>query len=178
MRKLASLLFALTFLLTACEGDQGPPGFDGAPGLNADEYAAVSFEVPPVNFQYYDDTGLQEALVALPYDIVDSDVVLVYRLDEVVTIDNQATDAWSPLPQNFFINDTDIIQYVFNHTFTDVKIIIDGNFDLSTVSSNFTQNQVFRIVILPADAINGVDIDTSNLNSVMETFNITEFETF
>ena len=84
MKKITSLLFALTFLLTSCTGDQGPPGFDGAPGIPADEYAAQSFEVSPINFQYDNDTGLQEAIVALPYDILDSDVVLVYRLDEVV----------------------------------------------------------------------------------------------
>jgi len=172
MKKIAYLLFALTVLLTSCEGDQGPRGFDGIP---ADEYAAQSFEVSPVNFEYYSDTGLQEVNIALPYDLLDSDVVLVYRLDDVVTIDGQATDAWSPLPQNFFLNNTDIIQYVFNHTFTDVQLIIDGNFDLSTLSNTYTQNQVFRIVILPADNIS-LDLDTSNLNSIMEAYNITNFE--
>ena len=177
MRKIASLLFALTFLLTSCTGDQGPPGFDGAPGIPADEYAAQSFEVSPINFQYDNNTGLQEVIVALPYDLLDSDVVLVYRLDEVVTINGQDTDAWSPLPQNFFLNDTDIIQYVFNHTFFDVKLLIDGNFNLSNLDTGFTQNQVFRIVILPADPVSSLDIDFTNLDSVIEAFHITEFET-
>ena len=172
MKKISFLLFALTVLLTSCEGDQGPAGLNG---INADEYAAQSFEVSPVNFEYSNDTGLQEVNIALPYDLLDSDVVLVYRLDDVVTIDGQATDAWSPLPQNFFLNNTDIIQYVFNHTYADVQLFIDGNFDLSTLENAYTQNQVFRIVILPADNIS-LDLDTSNLNSIMETYNITNFE--
>ncbi|TXD84177.1 collagen-like protein [Subsaximicrobium wynnwilliamsii] len=175
MKKILSLVAITALLFTACEGDQGPPGPPGFNGINADEYAALSFETPPINFQYFNDSGLQEVEVSLPYDILDSDVVLVYRLDEVVTIDGQATDAWSPLPQNFFLNDNDVIQYVFNHTFADVKLLIDGNFDLSTLDADFTQNQIFRIVILPADAING--LDTSNIDNVMEAVNITEFKT-
>jgi hypothetical protein len=171
MKRILSFISVFALLLTSCTGDQGPPGFDG---LNFDDYAALSFEASPINFEFFNDTGLQEAIVPLPFDILDSDVVLVYRLDEVVTIDGLATDAWSPLPQNFFLNDFDIIQYVFNHTFADVKLLIDGNFDLSTLDTDFTQNQVFRIVILPADALNTVDV--SNLDDVMATFNITEFE--
>lgn len=179
MKRIISFISVFALLLTACTGNTGPPGFDGFDGLNglnADEYAALSFEAAPVNFEFFNDTGLQEAMVALPFDILDSDVVLVYRLDEVVTIDGQATDAWSPLPQNFFLSDGDIIQYVFNHTFADVKLLIDGNFDLSTLDTGFTQNQIFRIIILPADALN--NIDTSNIDNVMSAFNITEFETF
>ncbi len=175
MKRIITFISVFALLLTACEGPQGPPGFDGRDGLNADEYAALSFEAN-VNFQFFDDTGLQEAFVNLPFDILDSDVVLVYRLDEIVTIDGIPTDAWSPLPQNFFLDNNDIIQYVFNHTFADVKLLIDGNFDLSTLDTGFTQNQIFRIIILPADAINGIDI--SNINDVMSAFNVTEFQTF
>lgn len=175
MKRLLTLITVFALFLTACEGPQGPPGFEGLPGINADEYAALSFEAPPVNFQFFTDNGLQEAFIVLPFDILESDVVLVYRLDEVVDIDGLPADAWSPLPQNFFLNNTDIIQYVFNHTFADVKLIIDGNFDLSTLGSEFTQNQIFRVIILPADAINGMD--TSDINTVINTFNITEFDT-
>ena len=175
MKRILSLFTLLALLLTACEGDpgpigpQGPPGFDG---INADEYAAQSYEIN-IDFQYFSDTGLQEALINLPYDLLDSDVVLVYRLEAIVEIDGIPTEAWSALPQNFFLEDSNIIQYIFNHTFADVELLIDGNFDLSTLSSEFTQNQRFRIVILPADAITGLNL--SNLDNVMETFNIDSF---
>jgi hypothetical protein len=170
MKRIITFISVFILLLTSCTGEQGPRGF---PGINADEYAALSFEAPPVNFQFFNDTGLQEAFVNLPFDILDSDVVLVYRLDEVVTIDGFETDAWSPLPQNFFLGNNDIIQYVFNHTFADVKLIIDGNFNLATLGTGFTQNQIFRIIILPADALG--TIDTSDINNVIQAFEITEF---
>lgn len=169
MKKLIAIL-CLTVTLTACEGDQGPQGL---PGINADEYAALSYEVDNIDFEYFNDTGLQEAIVPLPYDILGSDVVLVYRLEGIVDIDGQPTETWSPLPQNFFISDTDTIQYIFNHTYADVQLLIDGNFDLSTLAASYTQNQVFRIVILPADALSKTN--TSNLNSVINTYNIKEF---
>ncbi|MEP5254622.1 MAG: collagen-like protein [Winogradskyella arenosi] len=172
MKNFTYVLLSLTFLFMACEGDQGPPGLNG---LSADEYAALSFEVSPVDFQYNPDNGLQEALIALPYNLLDSDVVLVYRLEDVVTVNGQATDAWSPLPQNFFLEDANIIQYVFNHTYADVELLIDGNFELSTLDSAYTQNQVFRIVILPADLLN-LNIDVSQLDDVIEAYNITDFE--
>jgi hypothetical protein len=59
---------------------------------------------------------------------------------------------------------------VFNHTFADVQLLIDGNFDLSTLGPDFTQDQVFRFVIVPADAINGVDV--SSLDTLMSLDNL------
>jgi hypothetical protein len=174
MKRLLSFITVFTLFLTACEGPQGPPGFDGFDGLPADEFAARSFE-RTVNFQFFNDTGLQEALVTLPTTIPDRDAVLVYRLEGTVNVNGQPTDSWSPLPQNFFLNNSDIIQYIFNHTFADVELLIDGNFDLSTLSNDFTQNQTFRIIVLPVENLSG--IDTSDLNTVLQTFNITEFET-
>ena len=173
MKNFIYSFLALTFILfTACEGPQGPPGFDGRDGINADEYAALSFE-RTINFEFFSDSGLHEAFVDLPFDILDSDVVLIYRLEDIVEIDGIPTEAWSPLPQNFFLNESEIIQYIFNHTFADVQLLIDGNFDLSTLENDFTQNQRFRFVILPADAINGIDI--SNLNEVIQAFEIESF---
>ncbi|WP_179006631.1 hypothetical protein [Winogradskyella forsetii] len=173
MKKIAYLLFALTFILTACEGDPGPPGFDGLDGLPADDFAARSFE-RTINFEYFSDTGLQESVVTLPTTILDRDAVLVYRLEGTVNVGGQPTDTWSPLPQNFFLEGSDIIQYIFNHTFADVELLIDGNFDLSTLESGFTQNQTFRIIVLPVENLNSVNI--SDMNEVMQTFNIDSFQ--
>lgn len=173
MKNLVTLLVGFVLVLTSCEGPQGPSGRDGFNGINADEYAALSFE-RTVDFEYFNDSGLQEAFINLPFDILDSDAVLIYRLENIVEIDGVPTEAWSALPQNFFLQGPNIIQYVFNHTYADVELLIDGNFDLSTLGNEFTQNQIFRVIILPADAISR--LDTSNINNVMEVFNITEFE--
>lgn len=153
MKKLIILFIAFGLLLTACEGEDG---------LDADQFAALSFETQEIDFQFSNDTGLQEAIVELPFDILDSDVVLVFRFEGTVEIDGQPTEVWSPLPQNFFLEGNDIIQYVFNHTFADVELLIDGNFDLSTLGAEFTQSQVFRIVTLPAIALNSIDVNDTN----------------
>jgi hypothetical protein len=137
----------LSIFFTACEGPQGPPGEDGINILGQ------VFEVT-TNFSYNPNTGLQETLINIPNDIevFESDVILVYRLEKVVNDGNGGSaDAWAPLPQNFFFNNGDIIQYVFNHTFFDVEILIDGNFNLATLETDFTTNQTFRIAVVPAE---------------------------
>ncbi len=141
------LAVTTTVFLTSCEGPQGPPGEDGINILGQ------VFEIT-TNFSFNPETGLQESLVQIPNDIevYESDVILVYRLEKVVNDGNGGTaDAWAPLPQNFFFTNGDIIQYVFNHTFFDVELLIDGNFDLATLGTDFTSDQVFRIAIVPAE---------------------------
>ncbi len=148
MKKLFLFLaVTATVFLTSCEGPQGPPGEDGINILGQ------VFEVT-TTFNYNPNTGLQESLIQIPSDVevYESDVILVYRLEKVVNDGNGGTaDAWAPLPQNFFFNNGDIIQYVFNHTFFDVELLIDGNFDLSTLGNDFTSDQVFRIAVVPAE---------------------------
>ena len=168
MKKLVSLLSVL--LVMSCvieEGVDGRDGQDGQDALNAESFDTI------VDFEYFDDSGLQKTFINLPFDLNDSVAVLIYRLEDVVNIDDLPTNAWSLLPQNFFLEDGNIIQYIFNHTFSDVELLIDGNFDLSTLGSEFTQNQRFRVVILPASQINGVD--TSDINTVMAIGNIEAF---
>ena len=141
------LALSTTVFLTSCEGPQGPPGLDGINILGQ------VFEVT-TNFSFNPETGLQESLIQIPNDIevYESDVILVYRLEKVVNDGNGSTaDAWAPLPQNFFFTNGDIIQYIFNHTFFDVELLIDGNFNLATLGTDFTSDQVFRIAIVPAE---------------------------
>jgi len=167
MKRTISILALFSVLLTACEGEPGPPGLNGQDALRAESFDKI------VDFEYFDDSGLQKTFINLPFDLNDSEAVLIYRLEDVVNIGGLPTNAWSLLPQNFFLEDGNIIQYIFNHTFSDVELLIDGNFDLSTLDPGFTQNQRFRVVILPASLINGVD--TSDLNTVMALGNIEVF---
>ena len=167
MKRTISIIALLFVLLTACEREAGPPGLNGQDALRAESFDKI------VDFEYFDDSGLQKTFINLPFDLNDSEAVLIYRLEDVVNIGGSPTNAWSLLPQNFFLEDGNIIQYIFNHTFSDVELLIDGNFDLSTLDPGFTQNQRFRVVILPASLINGVD--TSDLNTVMALGNIEVF---
>jgi len=168
MKNFTSLLLVFSLLFVSCEGDPGLPGPQGPPGLDGGIFVGESFDVT-VDFQFFPDTGLQEVIVPLPEDIFDSDAVLVYRLEKVVDINGVLADAWSPLPQNFFLEGNDIIQYIYNHTFADVELLIDGNFNLATLGPDFTLGQTFKIVIVPADWLFGVDV--SDINAVLSLGN-------
>jgi len=141
------LALSTTILFTSCEGDPGPPGLDG------DNILGKVFETT-VNFQYVPaDGNFTTPYIAFPFTVYESDVVLVYRYEGQADIGGgEAADVWSPLPQNIFYNNGDIIQYLFTNTFVDVQMLIEGNFDLSTLNDgSVLDNQTFRIAVVPAE---------------------------
>jgi hypothetical protein len=159
MKKL-SLLFTLCafVLLSSCTGPAGPPGYDN--------FAKV-FEAT-ANFN---PGNSYSRLVTFPSDIVvyESDVVLVYLLEEVI---NGDIDTWSQLPQTYFL-DQGTLLYTFDHTFLDVNIFLDANFNLNTLASDYTDNQTFRIVIIPAEYANSnLSMDELMYNLQIETSDI------
>jgi hypothetical protein len=139
------LALSTTILFTSCTGDQGPPGPPGDPGINI---LGQVFEVT-VNFTPGNDFS---QIVDFPQnvEVFESDVVLVYLLEDVIPGSGGSIDVWSQLPQTFFIGNNTLV-YSFDHTFLDVRLFLDGNFDLSTLGSAFTDNQTFRIAIVPAE---------------------------
>ena len=108
------------------------------------------------------------------FEVFESDAVLVYRHDGVIDLsDGSTADAWTQIPQNYFLPGG-TIQYVFSHTFVDLELFIDGNFDLSTLSTDFTDNQLFRIVFIPSEYAQSPDFDASSIDSVMSKLQINE----
>lgn len=160
MKKLIFTLGTVFFLFTACEG---PPGLDGINILGQTFKATV-------DFQFNNQTGLQEALVEIPtrIEVFESYAILVYRLEGQLP-DN--VDLWSLIPQNFFLSNGDIIQYVYNHSFFDIQLLIDGNFNLNTLGSAFTQNQTFRFVVVPSEFATNTGVDINDYNAVMNALN-------
>lgn len=183
MNKFSTILGAFIVLVfAACEGPQGPPGFDGldgAPGApGADGIQGQVVEVEGVNFGYDAEANLFSTLITFAdvtnFEVFESDAVLVYRHDGLIDLNDGSTaDAWTQIPQNYFLNEG-IIQYVFAHTFVDLELFIDGNFDLSTLSTDFTDDQIFRIVFVPSEFAEAADFDASNIESVMSSLNIDE----
>lgn len=168
MKKLL-ILFALPlFMFTACEGPQGPPGFDGINILGQ------TFEFDNVNFTYNPQFNYYSRVLTIPLNIEvwESDAILVYRLEKVVNASGTIADAWSLIPQNFFFNNGEIIQYVYNHTFFDVELIIEGNFNLINLDPAYTQNQVFRFVVVPSDFGIRTGVDVSDYDAVMKAIEI------
>ncbi|WP_421807671.1 collagen-like triple helix repeat-containing protein [Flagellimonas sp.] len=183
MNKFSTILgVVIVFVFAACEGPQGPPGFDGLDGLDgapgAPGIQGQVVEVEGVDFGYDAQANLFSTLITFSdvtnFEVFESDAVLVYRHDGVIDLsDGSTADAWTQIPQNYFLP-SGTIQYVFSHTFVDLELFIDGNFDLSTLSTDFTDNQLFRIVFIPSEYAQSPDFDASNIDSVMSKLQINE----
>ena len=161
MKKIFStFIITVTLVLSACQGDQGPPGQDGVNILGSIFETTVDFTG---NNNYSN-------LITIPADIevFESDVILVYLLEDVVPDGQGGTlDVWSQLPQTFFPGQGTLV-YNFDHTFIDVRLFLGADFDLNTLGSDFTNDQTFRIAILPAE-FGDSNID---MNLLLETINV------
>ncbi|MFK5983506.1 MAG: hypothetical protein QM499_11375 [Flavobacteriaceae bacterium] len=135
------LAISATLIFSSCEGPQGPPGPPGYESLGQVFEANITF-APGNNYS---------RLITYPssVEVFESDVVLVYLLEDVVN----GNDVWSQLPQTYFLNQGTLL-YTFDHTFLDVNIFLDANFNLNTLGSDFTDDLIFRIAILPAEYAN------------------------
>jgi len=179
MKNVAIVLGAfLTLFLVACEGDPGPPGFDGPQGPpGEDGLQAQLFEVDGVNFNYLPEDNLYEAILVFDdftaFQVGANDAVLVYRYDRTVDFDDgTAEDIWSLVPLDFFL-EQGTIQYLSGHTTRDVEILINGNFNLANLDTGFIDNQLFRVAILPGVAATA-KMDKSNIAEVMSFLGVTE----
>ncbi|KAB1068691.1 hypothetical protein F6U93_06110 [Tamlana haliotis] len=156
-----SLGIFIALLIFSCEGPEGPPGRDGAPGS---DFVGITYEIGNINFS---SNKLDERYV-FPESNVDGDAILVYRLEDV----DSGLDVWEPLPTaTIFFNNGGYFQYRFNYTLGDVDIIAESD-DIDAVGAEFTKNQVFRIVVMPSDLAS--TIDTNDINAVMSQLNISE----
>ncbi len=166
MKHISYLVLAFaSFFIMSCTGDTGPPGFDGRDGpQGAPGFVASAFEIE-IDFNAGNDYSFIEGY---GFDVFPSDVTLVYILWD--TFNGQ--DIWRLLPQTVeFIDGT----LVYNYDFTqiDVSFFLEGTTNLNNLGPEWTQNQVFRVVVVPADNIDGLDV--SNLNVVMQATSIENF---
>lgn len=158
------LLFALStsLVFTSCTGDRGP---QGEPGINIlGQVFEVTVDFTPGN-NY-------SRLIQFPsnVEVFESDAVLVYLLEDVIN----GTDVWSQLPQTFFVDQGTLV-YNFDHTFLDVRLFLDGNFDLNTLGSAFTDDQTFRIAVVPSEFAKD-ELSMSDLLRILD-MNSNEIET-
>ena len=166
MKRLLSLFTVFALLLTACEGPEGPPGFDGLDGLDGEIIASSAFEIEvdfnaANNFEYVEAYG---------FEVLPSDVTLVYILWDT----DNGQDIWRLMPQTVYFDDGSNLVYNFDFTQDDVRFFLDGTTDFTTLDDVWTQGQVFRVVVVPADNIDGVDV--SDINAVLSLNNIQSFD--
>ncbi len=178
MRKLNLFIGALaTLFFISCEGPQGPAGFDGfdgVDGLDGADGVNILGQVMDIEGTFTLDNDYS-IFYEFPQtiEVFETDVVLVYMLWDVTEDSNgESVDIWRLMPQTRIL-DQGLLQYNFDYTFLDVNIFLESDFDLSTLPAGDTDNQVFRIAVLPAESTTG-KLDTSNINSVMAHLGITE----
>ena len=162
MKKLILILTILaTFAFQGCTGADGP---QGETGFSAE---AEVFEVTAT----FSAANNFERLVTLNPPIRNSDMVLVYRLFDVIN----GSDVWRLLPQTVYLNQGEL-DYNFDFTRGNINIFLDSNFDLNTLSPIWSQNQIFRIVIIPGYLTNknNKSIDFTDFNAVIKAYKLNE----
>lgn len=102
-----------------------------------------------------------------------TDVVLVYRRNGV---DNGA-NVWQPIPRTMYLQQGDL-DYDFDFTVRDVTLYAAADFDIMAQNADFQNqymnNQVFRLVFVPASATSKIKLDYSNYDEVAKFYNIKE----
>ena len=103
-----------------------------------------------------------------PSMIYIDDMVLVYRLTGTAN----GNDLWEFLPEtHYFADGTRNFSYNFDFSRNDVQIYLEGN-NLGTLDAAYRLNQIFRIVVVPANLVQGVD--KNNYPAVMNAIKINE----
>ncbi|WP_027137500.1 hypothetical protein [Gaetbulibacter saemankumensis] len=162
MKKLIQII-TLSLIFMACEGPQGPPG---PPGRDGGLIVSDAFEIE-INFN---SNNNYEHFEAYGFQVYPYDVVMAY----ISWATDNGQDIWRPLPQSTIFNEG-TLTYNFDFTQDDVRLFLDGDIDFSLLDDGWTQNQVFRIVVIPADNVDAVDLN--DYNNVIETLNIQSFKT-
>lgn len=175
MKKFSVLsIITLALIVGACEGPVGPPGPPGFDGLDGQDGINILGKVLEI-----EGTFTAEENYALFFDfpqdveVFESDIVLVYILWEQIEDNGEFFDVWRLLPQTRIL-DQGILQYNFDHTFFDVSIFLEGDVDFATLGPADTDNQVFRVAIVPAEFGKDETFDPTNLDAVLEKLKISE----
>lgn len=184
MKKLLTFLTLTIFVLTSCSSDgemgpQGPTGPQGPPGEpGEDGLIGLVFDVPAVDFTEEDEYSVEiEYSEYTSEQVFETDVVLVYmKTGEDGESEGEPVDVWSLLPQVYYIDGGGSMQYNYDYTFFSTLIYLDADVDLSTLDASYTDDQVFRIAIVPAAFASDQSIDITNYQEVMSALDINNRE--
>lgn len=171
MKKIVLLVAVISItLFSSCEGPQGIPGrngYDGAPGQNGKDGLLSEVFETTISFNSGNSYSI---VVSYPHTIYASDMVLVYRLDNIIN----DVDVWKLLPQTYYFDDgTHDFSYDSDFTKFDVNIYMKGN-NLGSIAEKYRLNQTFRIVILPGafSAKSAKSVNFSDYNAVLKAYKI------
>lgn len=169
----------LSLILVSCEGPSGPPGPPGPPGFDGEDGINILGQVYDIQGDFTPGNGYsifsEFAIDAPSVEVFETDVVLVYILWAQEDDPSGPIDIWRLLPQTRLV-DQGILQYNYDYTFLDVSIFLETDFDPAFLLPGDTDNQIFRIAILPADGASSAKLDTSNIQAVMDYLGVDESE--
>ena len=170
MKKLFTLCSLLIFTISSCssDGEMGPRGPQGPPGEPGEDGTAATIFEASVTFT---EDNNYTAFVGIPetIEIYDSDLVLVYLLERVD--EETGADVWSLLPQTFYLDEGQLV-YNYTHTSFDVELFLHGTVDLSTLGEAYTDDQIFRIAVVPAGSLDESAVDVSSYHAVQKALNV------
>jgi len=175
-----TLLIAVAFIFNACEGPigpEGPPGTRGPQGEPGVNVVGSVFEVITDMTAEFNFGVLLNFQDEFNFEVLPSDALLVYILwEEIQDSNGDPLPIWRMLPQTVFLDDG-MFQYNFEHTDIDVDIFLDGSYDFNTLPGVWTIDQVFRIVVVPADFANSnARYDFSDYHATIDLLGIDDSE--
>ena len=174
--------FLLSFVLiafTSCsdDGEMGPPGPQGPQGpegpAGVDGLIGTVFDVEGDFTDANDYTLFVDYAEYTDVEVFESDVVLVYlRVGTDGESGGEPVYVWRLLPQTYYLEGGGTMQYNYDYTFFDTSIFLDSDVDLASLGAEFTDDQVFRVAILPAEFAQNSGVDVSNYEAVMSALKI------
>lgn len=170
MKTITGLLALFLFVSCDVNSSQGPRGPEGPPGPAGP--VGQGFEVEA---DFNAGNGYSQ-FFAFPeeVEVLESDIVVVYWLFGVD--EETGNDIWQQLPATVYFSDGEF-QYAFDHTVEDVQLFLQGNIDFGTLGAGYTEDQIFRVAILPVDYVQSTNLNLSNMNEVMQAMGKNKFET-
>lgn len=152
------------FFLAGCQGPAGPTGPEGPAGP----------EIIPTSFEFEADLvqgNSFETFADIPsqIDVLDSDIMLAYVLEDYIEEDD--LDVWRQLPlTDFTANGTRLL--TFDYTQVDIRIFLDADYTLG--AGDEFNNLLIRAVHIPAGFISGNKIKVETIRGAST---INELET-
>ncbi|MDT0644301.1 collagen-like protein [Zunongwangia sp. F363] len=161
------------------EGSQGPQGEQGEQGPQGEPGEAVVgtvLDLEVSNFTADNYYTLSVDFETEGIEVDEDDAVFVYMAwGQYEDPDGVPYYVWRQLPQVIYTDDGEQIQYTFEYTYFDLNIFLFSSIpdeDFETIDPTYTDNQLFRIIIVPADFAENTNVDIADYNAVVNELGI------
>lgn len=178
MKRIFTLMFVSVFAFTSCSDDgqigpQGPQGPQGPPGEGGELAQVIDITG---DFSEGNNYTLTLDFNAEDLEVFETDAILVYLKDgEAGEADGLPVEIFRPLPQVYYVESGEV-QYNYEFTFFQVDIFMEGTANFDELDAAFTQDQVFRVVIVPGEFAENSGVDLSNMDAVLNALDIQNSE--